>query len=94
MSQYRSDVSWSDEDVAVVTLALPPEFYDVTRREFNEVVTEACFDIVDNAEYVSVTFRVMSEACPADWIETILRSLDRKWVPSERVGAGEVVGVS
>lgn len=94
MSLYRSDMSWSDDDVATVTLALPPEFYDVTRREFNEIITEACFDIVDNAQYVSATFRVMSEPCPADWIETILRSLDRKWVPSERVKAGEIVGAS
>lgn len=94
VSHYRSDMSWNEDDVAIVTLAVPPELYDVTRRKFDEVITEACFDVVDNAQHVNVTYRVMSAPCPTEWIETIVRSLDRKWVPSERLGADEIAGAS
>jgi hypothetical protein len=89
VSHYRSDSAW-DGDYSIVTLSVPAELYDAARGEYDDVITEACVDVVGSNTPVSVAYRVLSPLCSPEWVEMIMRSLDRKWVSSERVVTTEI----
>ncbi|MFB1298616.1 hypothetical protein ACAG24_024200 [Mycobacterium sp. pW049] len=85
VAHYRVD--YAGDDAYLVTLSIPAEFYDPARSEFCEVIAAACSDIVGPAQFGGVSFRVRTPDYrhDAEWIDIIVRALDRSWVASERV---------
>lgn len=88
-SQYRTD--YAGDNTYDVTLAVPAALYDAARSEFSDDIKTACIDIVGSDQFSCITYRVLSPPFATDWVETIARSLGRRWVPSERATAAELV---
>jgi hypothetical protein len=83
VSHYSTDYVGNDK--WNVTLAVPAELYDLARKELSERLQDACADVVGREAFDRITFRVRRPPYEADWVADIVRSLDRQWVPSERI---------
>lgn len=89
VSEFGYSAGWNT-DFETATLSVPAELFDAARDQFGNVITAACIDAVGASAAVCVDFRVLGTSCPADWVETIVRSLGRRFIPSERVPGAEV----
>jgi hypothetical protein len=74
------------------TLEVPPELFDVARTEFCEAIEDGCAAVVGREPFLGVVFRVHRPPYEPDWVAKIVRALEPRWVPSERVRRDEVTG--
>jgi hypothetical protein len=83
VSHYRSD--YAGDGRYIITLAVPPELYDYAKGVLSDDIRNACIDVVGADKFANLVFRVRTPTYDSDWVSAIVSSLERTWVPSERV---------
>lgn len=83
VSHYRSD--YAGDGRYVITLAVPPELYDYAKGVLSDDIRRACLDVVGADEFEDLAFRVRTPTDDSDLVSAIVSSLERTWIPSERV---------